>query len=308
MSSATRARIHRVAGGLLTAESRRRYIAVARRRVRRAGIRMPRGMAAGRRVRTDGSCSVCLSTHVDSQRVTWVKDERKSFLVQICRECGYIANPDNFNDYTKYKSLNQFPVSARVGTETQPGREFHMAKMGAQILGGRSLDVMIFGPGRSVDYKHVKKLPRVGSVRIGDIVELHDQPDFVNVLEKSDARFDIVVASEVIEHFTDPGNDFPRLFNLLKKRGLLICSTNIYGGGDLNKHNYLYVWGHTSYYSPRAIERLAADNGMHFDFRVPIVAARAGPRKRYVIFTPSADRLPDIARYFGKHAFAPSEL
>jgi SAM-dependent methyltransferase len=268
---------------------------------------MPRVMPAGRPLRTAGSCSICHSTHVDSQQVTYVKDDRKSFLVQICQECGYVANPDNFNDYTKYKSLNQFPVSARVGTEARPGREFHMAKMGAQILGGKSLDVMIFGPGRSVDYKHVTKLPRVGSVRIGDIVELHDQPDFVNVLEETDLRFDLVVASEVIEHFTDPGNDFPRLFNLLKKRGLLVCSTNINGGGDLNKHAYLYSWGHTSYYSPRAIERLAVDNGMHFDFRVPIVAARAGPRKRYVLFTPSANRLPDIARYFGKHAFAPSE-
>jgi hypothetical protein len=307
VSSARRAQFRRVARGLLTAESRRRYVAVARRRVRLAGIRMPRAMPAGRRVRADGSCSVCLSTHVDPQQVTWVKDERKSFLVQICRECGYIANPDNFNDYTKYKSLDQFPVTPRVGTEARPGREFHMAKMGVQILGGESLDVMIFGPGRSVDYKYVKKLRRVGSVRIGDIVDLHDQPDFVNVLEETDVRFDLVVASEVIEHFTDPGYDFPRLFNLVRKRGLLVCSTNIYGGGDLNKHKYLYARGHTSYYSPRAIERLAGDNGMHFDFRVPIVSARAGPRKRYVLFTPSADRLPDIARYFGKHAFAPSE-
>jgi SAM-dependent methyltransferase len=227
--------------------------------------------------------------------------------VQICRRCGYVANPDNFNDYTQYTSLTKFPLSPRVGTEERPGREFNMAKMGARILGGKSLDVMIFGPGRSVDFKHVKKLPRVRSVRIGDIVALHDQPDFVNVLEDTDLRFDLVIASEVIEHFTDPGNDFPRLFKLLKKDGLLVCSTNIYDGGDLSRHAYLYSYGHTSYYSPRAIERLAADNGMYFDFRVPVVSARLGPRKRYVLFTRSPDRLTDIARYFGAHRFAPSE-
>jgi len=269
---------------------------------------MPRAMREARPVRTDGTCSICLSMRVDSQQVTYVKDEQKSFLVQICRACGYVANPDNFNDYTEYKSLDQFPVTARVGTEERAGREFHMAKMGAEILGGQALDVMIFGPGRSVDYQHVKKLPRVGTVRIGDVVELHEQPDFVNVLEDTDSRFDLVVASEVIEHFTDPGNDFPRLFKLLKKNGLLICSTNINDGTDLNKHNYLYIKGHTSYYSPRAIEKLAVDNGMHFDFRVPIAATTfAGPRKRYVLFTRSTNRLTDIARYFGKHAYAPSE-
>ena len=307
-SSAGLARIRRIARGLVDSESRPRYVKAARDQARRAGNHLPSALRPPRPARTDGSCSICLSKHVYSKQATFAQDEKKSFLVQICRDCGYVANPDNFNDYTEYKSLDQFPVTARVGTEERRGREFHMAKMGVEILGGDSLDVMILGPGRSVDYKHVKKLPNVGSVRLGDVVELHDHPDFVNVLEKTNARFDLVVASEVIEHFTDPGNDFPRLFKLLKKRGLLICSTNINDGTDLNKHNYLYIKGHTSYYSPRAIEWLAADNGMHFDFRVPIAATTfAGPRKRYVLFTKSDDRVADIAHYFGRHTFAPSE-
>lgn len=295
--SVSRVRIRRVARGLLSGQTRSRYLAAVGIRVRRA-----------RPARIDGTCSICLSTSVEARQVTYVKNAKKSFLVQICQQCGYIANPENFNDYTKYKALTQFPLTPRVGTDEQPGREFSMAKMGVRILGGRSLDVMIFGPGRSVDYKHVKALRQVGSVRIGDIVELHDQPDFVNVLEETDLRFDLVIASEVIEHFTDPGNDFPRLFKLLKKDGLLVCSTNIYNGGDLSKHAYLYAYGHTSYYTPRAIERLASDNGMHFDFRVPVISTTmAGPRKRYVLFTRSTDRLADISRYFGSHRFAPSE-
>jgi Methyltransferase domain len=296
-------RASRIARGLLNADTRPRYVQSGLNRVHLAGrVRLVRP------TRTDGLCSVCLSRRVRAEQVTYAKDATKSFPLQICEDCGYVANPKNFNDYREYESLDQFPITARVGTDERPGREYHMARMGVSMLPGKALDVMIFGPGRSVDYKRVQTLPKVANVRIGDVVKLHDRPDFINVLEKTDARFDLIIASEVIEHFTDPGNDFPRLFGLLKKRGLLVCSTNINDGSDLTKHTYLYIKGHTSYYSPGAIERLATDNGMRFDCRLPIAATTfAGPRKRYIFFTPSYDRLSNIARYFAAHPYAPSE-
>src|SRR4029079_5126436 len=123
--SVSRVRIRRVARGLLSGQTRPRYLAAVGIRVRRA-----------RPVRVDGTCSICLSTSVEARQVTYVKNTKKSFLVQICQQCGYIANPENFNDYTKYKALTQFPLTARVGTDEQPGREFSMAKMGVRILGG----------------------------------------------------------------------------------------------------------------------------------------------------------------------------
>ena len=302
LTPARRARAARVARGLLDPEQRPRYVAAARQRADWAKNLVYPG--------SDGAprCMVCRSRRVSSQQATFTGSPAKSFRVTVCRKCGYVANPENFNDYTVYQSLEQFPVSARVGTLERPGREWHMAKMGLDILGENKVDILIVGPGRSMDYRHIEKLPGVRRVAIGDIMQLHDVPDFVNLLEDKDQRFDLVLASEVIEHFTDPARDFPGLFRMLRKRGILICSTNVWDGGNLNKHAYLYIKGHTSYYSAQTLSLIARENQMFVDFRLPVNATTfAGPRKRYVLFTKSADRMRDISLYFGRHPYAPSE-
>jgi hypothetical protein len=97
------------------------------------------------------------------------------------------------------------------------------------------------------------------------------------------------------------------LFRLLKPDGLLVCSTNVYDGGNLNRHKYLFIKGHTSYYSPEALLHLARRNKVFVDFRLPAVSSRLGPRKRYVLFSKSVTRMQDVAAYFGSHAYAPSE-
>jgi hypothetical protein len=302
------ARIGRVVRGLLRSESRPRYVAAARRRLTggRTAPTKPKP-APARPARVDGTCSVCLSQKVHFQQVTYFKNQ-KSFLVQICRTCGYVANPDNVAAPPSSTPSDRSPVSARVGTDEHRGREFHMAKLGVEILGRPSVSVLVVSPGRSLDHRHIAKLAKVRNVHVGDVVRRPDQPGWLDVFGDTQARFDLIIASEVIQGFSDPGNDFPKLFRLLDKDGLFIGSTNIYDGGDLSRHNYLYIRGHTSYYSPKSIERLAADNAMSFDFRVPVAATTfAGPRKRYVFFTNSPKRLAGIARYFGSHTYAPSE-
>lgn len=307
----TSARVVRVSRGLADAQSRPRYIAALR---TEAGHRVARARnhqdAAPSAL---GACLACGAPRPKSKQVTHFKDPAKSFTVHICSGCGHVANPDNFNDYSQYSSLDyssldQSPVTARVGTPERPGREYHMAKMATEILGSHKLDVLIVGPGRSTDFLRIAELAQVRKVMIGDVVELHGVTNFVNLLENSNERFDLIIACEVIEHLTHPAADFPGLFRRLKRDGLLLCSTNIYDGGDLNKHNYLFIKGHTSYYSPRAIEKIARAGRMLVDFRVPIVATTfGGPRKRYVFFTRSPRHLAQIAHYFGGHAYAPSE-
>lgn len=189
-----------------------------------------------------------------------------------------------------------------------------MIEMGLEMLGRPEADVLIYAPGRSVDFVHAAKLPGVREVAVGDVVNVYDTPDgpsnsaFVDVRSHTGRRFDLVVASEVVERFTRPHHDFATLFRLVAADGLAVCSTNIYDGGDLSRHNYLFVKGHASYYTPASIERLARAHGMYVDFRLPIAATTyAGPRKRYVLFTRSVDRLMGVARYFGDHVHAPSE-
>jgi SAM-dependent methyltransferase len=252
-------------------------------------------------------CRVCRSHRTHRVRTTFAQPPEKSFLVHVCKACGYVHNPDNFNDYTQYESVKQFPKTARVGSDAKPGREFHMGAMAVEIMGRRHQSVLVVGPGASVDFRHIEALPNVDHVAIGDLVQLHEGRDFVDMTAPPQRQFDVLVASEVIEHYVDPLAEFRRLFQLVNRDGLVVCSTNVYDGGNLNRHKYLFIKGHTSYYSPAAIARIARVNGMLFDFRLPQVSHRLGPRKRYVLFSRSADRMQDVARYFGQHAYAPSE-
>jgi SAM-dependent methyltransferase len=250
-------------------------------------------------------CLVCGSRRT---RLRLVERKNRTYEIRICQRCQYVSNAGNTVDYTKFASVERFRLTPRVGTAERPGREFHMARMGVDILQRSSLDVMVFGAGRSLDYRHIAQLPRVRSVVMSDVVDLGIDADFINITKGTNRRFDLIIACEVIEHFPDPVTEFPRLFKLLTRNGLLVCSTNIYDGKNVAHHTYLYGRGHVSYYSPKAIRLIARTSRMRYDFRVPaIVTGTAGPRKRYVLFSRSGKVMQLIAEYFGNHTYAPSE-
>ena len=250
-------------------------------------------------------CLVCGSRRT---RLRLVERRNRTFEIRICQRCQYVSNAGNTVDYTKFTSVERFRLTPRVGTADRPGREFHMARMGVDILRRPAIEAMVFGAGRSLDYRHIAKLPEVRSVAMSDVVDLGVDVDFINITKGTDRRFDLVIACEVIEHFPDPMTEFPRLFKLLSRNGLLVCSTNIYDGKNVAHHTYLYGRGHVSYYSPHAIRLIARKSRMRFDFRVPeIVTGTAGPRKRYVLFSRSDQVMQGIAEYFGNHTYAPSE-
>ncbi len=296
-----RARLSRVARGLLDPQRRPAYLAALRRAARRIG-------RDARTAPDRPRCRACASVRVTVSQTAFRYEPEKSFPVHVCANCGYVGNPGNLDDFTRYTAPEQLEMAPRVGTETKAGREYHMVAMGADILALGDLDVLLYGPGRSLDYRRIERLPAVRRVMLGDIVDLLGAPNFFDVRTTHDRRYDLVVASEVIEHFQHPPREFARLFRLVDKRGLLVCSTNVYDGGDLTRQAYLFIPGHTSYYSPLSLTKIAAKAGMYVDFRVPIAATTyAGPRKRYVLFTRSVDRLTDIGRYFGDHTYAPSE-
>lgn len=286
-------------------------MADAARMTKIVGYLAPRARALARRVRglmrIRGSvpCLVCGSRRT---HVTVVTRERRTYEIRVCERCGYLSNFDNTADYSAFESVEAFKLSARVGTPEHEGREFHMAQMGVDILARSGLHAMVFGAGRSVDYQRIGRLAQVDRVVMSDVVELTSEADFINILEGTDERFDLIIACEVVEHFTDPRTEFRRLFELLTPDGLLVCSTNIYDGGNFAKHNYLYSRGHVSYYSRPAIKHLARRSRMAVDFRTPaIVQGVAGPRKRYLLFTRSTDNVQRTREYFADRKFAPSE-
>jgi hypothetical protein len=269
-------------------------------------VRHPRvgAWAVAHRLRTT-PCLVCGSRRIREQTV---ERKNRTYEIRICRRCQYVSNVTNTVDYTAFESVERFRLTPRVGTAEHPGREFHMAAMGADILQRSGLAVMVFGAGRSLDYLRIAQLPAVGRVVMSDVVDLGVDAEFINITRGTSERFDLIIACEVVEHFPDPVTEFPRLFKLLTRNGLLICSTNIYDGKNVAHHTYLYGRGHVSYYGPKAIGVIARRSRMRYDFRVPaIVTGTAGPRKRYVFFTRSAKNMQRIVDYFGSHAYAPSE-
>ena len=99
-------------------------------------------------------------------------------------------------------------------------------------------------------------------------------------------RYDVVVAADVIGQFRDPLVDFTELFSRVDAAGLLICSTQIYDGGKLDRQRYVFGPGHASYYSPDSLRRIAAAHQMRADIQIPTVqATKNHHRWRYVIFT-----------------------
>jgi Methyltransferase domain len=264
-------------------------------------------MLEGNRLTPGRSCLVC-GAGVRAVELTSRTEPIRTGHFEICSKCGYVSNPGNLHDFRQYKSIGEMALKPRVGTEDRPGREFFMAQMAIEILGRDDLDVLVYSAGRSLDNRHIARLPSVRSVAISDVVRLRDDAEFYDSTQPATRQFPIVLASEVIEHFLNPREDFERLFGFVEKDGLLVCSTNVYDGGNLRRQSYPFIPGHTSYYTPASLAELARANGWSADLRAPLSSTGyAGPRKKYVLFTASPTVRESIEEYFRNHEYAPSE-
>ena len=252
----------------------------------------------------DEVCRVCGSTDLKRRHVAFVRDPTKECDIRRCRVCGYVAILRTEESIWKEKTSLQHS-SSRVGTAERVGREFHMGKLAADILARDGLSVLVYGAGGNMDNLHIEQLDEVKRVAIGDIMKLRDDAEFIDLTKPARERFDIVVASEVVEHFRNPRADFERLFGFVEDDGMIIASTNIHAGNDLARDGYIFYPDHTSYYSPRSLRMIANDAGYHLDFRAPMLGPRM--RKRYVFFSRSRDLLEDVACYFGTEVYPPSE-
>jgi hypothetical protein len=219
---------------------------------------------------------------VQRQRVTFVRNPDLVARTRRCRDCGYIHIVRPQQSIWKEKD-----VSSVV-----PG---HNARIGTRERAGTNLDNV-----------HIEKLPEVDRVAIGDIMKVRDDADFVDLTEPATEQFDIVIASEVVEHFRHPRRDFERLFGFVKDDGLVVAGTTIHAGNKLNRERYIFYPDHTSYYSPQSLRLVANRLGFHLDFRAPMNAAAM--RKRYVYFSRSRSVLDDVACYFGTEVYPPSEI
>lgn len=226
-----------------------------------------------------------------------------------CRACGLIRYPENLGGFSKKISKETLEGSLRDlrnATDERPGREFFMAEMGMEILSKADASVSFFGSGLNTDHVWLKrKYPGV-TTKLVDLENMQEAENFEAIPEATPS--DVIVASEVIEHFTEPVAHFESLLRLIKEDGILICSSNIYDGSDVSLHQYPFVAGHVAYWTPLSLVKMASDHGCFVDFRTPSVGlTRGGPRKKYIIFYRNTRTLISTNLYFGTHMVAPSE-
>ncbi|HVJ38751.1 MAG TPA: methyltransferase domain-containing protein [Stenotrophomonas sp.] len=260
-------------------------------------------------------CVACRSATVRAETVACSLPEMThlSFRFLSCGDCGFISNPDNRHDYTDagFDAPSTPGQSARTGDGLRPRREYRMAEMAADILAryspGRPGELLVYGAGLSRDHELIARDLPFGRVALCDMANFQQAADFV----PHDARaqvFDVVIASEVIEHFVDLDADFAHLFAKARHDGLIIASTNLADGAPLHRLSYPFSLGHTAYHSGRSLQAVCRRFGMRVDFRTPANATRgAGPRKRYVLFYRDPQLGEAIAQYFADHHLAPSE-
>ena len=255
---------------------------------------------------TGDGCLICGHGGLTRRTVAWRKNTERAREVTICRNCGFVAAAELSSDrYRGKTSLEELPtVGARAGTLEKAGREFQMARMAADILDRPEADVLVYGAGRSMDNHHIKALPNVGHVAIGDIMNARDDMEFHDANQPARRQFDIVVASEVIEHFRNPRENFQQMFQFVNDEGIVVCGTSLRGRRPLRDQRYLFYPDHTALYSPESLLLIAGETGFHLDVRHP---EGLGPRKRYVIWTRSTRTRDMVTRYFGYNPVAPSE-
>lgn len=294
-------RASRIAVGLARPSSRPRYVSAAKHRLEDLRAGLPGRPAPG-------GCRACGSQRVSTRKVSNPSFSAKQLKVVVCQRCGHVGLPENTFDFKQVTEATQVKTARRTGTADVAGREFKMASMAADMLRRDHLRVLVYGPGLSLDYLHIRKLPRVARVAIGDLMRVQPEADFVDTSQRATQKFDIVIACEVIEHFEYPRAEFSRLLSYVAPNGLLVCSTNIYDGGNLSRQKYIHHRGHASYYSPAALRSIARRNHVLLDFRLPHAATGyAGPRKRYVLMSRSRVVMDAVADYFGSHMFGPSD-
>lgn len=258
-----------------------------------------------------GRCRVCFSA-TEPRRFTLVKEPGPEYHVKFktldfatCPQCGFYFSAQNFNDYEhNNRGIFKAKKTARVGDGTVPGREYYMTMSAIDVLQRDNLTVAIFGAGLSRDHELIRAHAAVASCVIIDLVNFQESEYFEPVTTKR--QFDIVVASEVFEHFMRPRKELARCLSLLRRDGILLASTNLNAKKDITAQAYPFLYGHTSYYSNRSLVVLARMCGAMVRIVKPEYA-KISPAKRYLYFTKSAATGDLLGSYLAEHPVPPSE-
>lgn len=207
-------------------------------------------------------CPVCSS----KKRKLMFTTSRNNILSEIyeCLGCGLVHNGIQLQDKeeSSYLSKNFLEKYSQKHKKQYAYALEYMKILKNKVNGEKMLDV---GCGAGVFMEAAKRIgfntigiePFKPSAKIARQKKLKVINNFLSKTNFSPKKFDLILAIEVIEHFSNPVKEFRIMSRLLKKDGLIVLQTaNQNSLASLikgKKRNY-YYYDHLCYFSPKTLD------------------------------------------------------
>ena len=283
------------------------------RRVARGVKRRAVRIMERRKLAKDRRCVIC-GEGVWVVDLTATVEPKRTCRMEICSRCGHVSNPANTHDYAPVRDGRGDARSSRAsGPPTARAASSSWPKMAIDILGRTTSTSSSTAPGgasTTTTSRHCRSV-RARRDRRRDR-GLRDDAEFYR-LEPEPATRQFAVVDRQRGDRALPrarAGTSTRLFGFVQPDGMLVCSTNVYDGGDSRAPvatSSRTVTPRTT--PPASLAVLAEANGLApWTSRTPLVATGyGGARKRYVLFTASPSVREAIQAVLRGHEYAPSE-
>lgn len=187
-------------------------------------------------------------------------------LFHKCGSCGYVFTM-NYDETVLSRGMGM------EGSWSGPGggghREYCIVKILQQLFGMEKF--LLFGTGNTGTLSKLlsEGVDVIGSDISQDVVDFkkaaHGRERFYRPdALPAEARFDGIIAVEVIEHFSKPLESFKILFEHLAPSGVIAGTTDFYPGGPVEDEippGYMSPKGHVAYWSLSSLGRIVATYG-----------------------------------------------
>jgi len=274
-----------------------------------AGDRSSSSTASNATVNGDppaGPCKVCsapTTPHVSTPEAAIGRSYTACTLCGLLELDGSVETPANTG------------AAKRHGSAKRPGREFAIALFAAELLGRSGLRTLTWRPGNSADGQRVARIPLIERYDIA--IADGDEPrsagaDGVNVVgieAIEHERYDLVIASEILQLLDDPVEGFAQILRGANPSGLVVITTDLYDGSPVDKLRFHAAPEHHWFWTIDALSRVARNEGFFVDVRLPEIAVHRNlVRKRFVYLSRDPETMQRVRTAFGAEIHAPSEM
>jgi 2-polyprenyl-3-methyl-5-hydroxy-6-metoxy-1,4-benzoquinol methylase len=207
------------------------------------------------------NCPVCSSI----KRKLMFTSSRNNIISKIyrCHACGLVYNGIKLRDKEEsaYLSKNFLQNYSKIYKKQYAYALEYMKILKNKVKGEKMLDVgcgtgIFMEAAERIGFKTIGTEPFKPSVKIARQKKLKVVNKILSKTKFSKKKFDLILAIEVIEHFSNPVKEFRIMSRLLKKDGLIILQTSNQSSLTSlikgKKRNY-YYYDHLCYFSPKTL-------------------------------------------------------